>query len=281
MVAILQSERVVIAVKMLHYNSKVIQVLFGQSDGSLYVNFPYFKHSKGLISLVTLTSGTTYPTNIDLTPGGKVTSHLVKYAHHPDGRVHFSQDGKVLSIVRKQSIPLAEAEGHLFTVQLQGLQGFQPVDVRKDFSAPTPRKTVVTFELKNTMLNYDTFKLLGHWYSMSKFTQNTVGSPSGPLLPVVKPDGQMIPGVVISAPPNYRFSDRVLLVTIENVPKLTEEEDTVLTFVGGFDPPSVILDLSVNTSFLSLSYPASDYSALKLRLGSADLPAFRRKSSEI
>lgn len=267
----IRSERVIVTIKTPEQDSKVMQIMYGRKDGSLYVNFPYFKYSRGLISLARLAGNTSYPANIDLTKGGKITSHLVKYAHHPDGRAHFSQDGKIRTVVRKQSVPLAEAEGHLFTVQIQGLQGFQAVDERTDFLASPKKKSVVTIELQDTPLNYETFKLVGRWHSVNKFTEGIVGNLVGPFVPTLKPDGQLIPGVLISAPLNYPLSDRVLVITTENIPKLTEEEDTVLTFIGGFDPPSIMLDLSVDANFLALSYPASDYSELSLRLGSVDL----------
>jgi len=270
MVEPLRAERIVIAIRTPKVYSKVIQILFGQSDGSVYVNFPYFTQSSGLISILTLAGGISYPTSGDLVPGGKVTSHLVKYSHHPDGRVHFSQDGKVKSTVRKQSIPLNIAEGHLFTVQLQGLHGFEAVNLNKDFRTLPSRKSVATFELQKSTINYEAFKLLGRWHSRKVFEQGIVGDISGPLIPAMKPDGQIVPGILVSAPHNYPFSDHFLLVTIENIPKLTQDEDTTLTFIGGFDPPSVIQNPGQSTSFLALVYPATDYSVLRSRIGNAD-----------
>jgi hypothetical protein len=49
----------------------------------------------------------------------------VKYAHHRDGEAHFSQTGRVYTHVRKRSVPLNEQIGHLWTIQLQGLNGFR------------------------------------------------------------------------------------------------------------------------------------------------------------
>lgn len=72
-----------------------------------------------------------YPASLSLLDGGKVTGHKVKYSHHPDGRVHFSQDGKIRTVIQKKSIPLSEAEGHLFTVQLQGLKDFGELSAKE------------------------------------------------------------------------------------------------------------------------------------------------------
>lgn len=251
--------------------------IFGRTDGSLYVNFPYYKHSRGLISIATITGRTSFPTTVDLVPGGKVTSHLVKYSHHPDGRAHFSQDGKVRSIVRKQSNTFRETEGHIFTIQLQGLQGFTAVDIEKDFSTPVDKKAVVTFALLSSTINYEAFKLVGRWHSKTKFMEGIRGKVEGPLVSAMKPDGAMVPGVMISPPAESPFCDHILLISVENIGKLTKEEDTALTFIGGFDSPSVILDRELDTSFLALAYPARSYLDLKTRLGSADLSELRGK----
>jgi hypothetical protein len=64
-------------------------------------------------------------TQLDLTPGGKIASHAVKYAHHPDGEAHFSQDGKVLTAIRRKAVPLDAAAGHLFTVHVVGFAAFK------------------------------------------------------------------------------------------------------------------------------------------------------------
>ena len=42
-------------------------------------------------------------------------------------------------------------------------------------------------------------------------------------------------------------------------------------FIGGFDPPEVMNDLSKPFSFLYMSYPAPNYETLEKRLGSIDI----------
>lgn len=69
--------------------------------------------------MATMHKGQQYPTSLSLIDGGKVTSHKVKYSHHPDGRTHFSQDGKIFTKVIKSSASFDEVDGHLFTVQFQ------------------------------------------------------------------------------------------------------------------------------------------------------------------
>jgi hypothetical protein len=94
---------------------QIAKIFFSGRDGSLYVDFPYFEHRDGLVCRATLTPGAT---EVSLVEGGKVTSHRVKYAHHRDGEAHFSQTGKVLTQVRKPSVPLNRYSGHIFTIQL-------------------------------------------------------------------------------------------------------------------------------------------------------------------
>src|SRR3954452_21599641 len=99
------SRSFVICVEAAGERRKLLQIAFSRRDGSLYVSFPYYEHTEGIVSVGTFAPGaSTGP--LDLAAGGKGTSHLVKYAHHPDGRPHFSQDRKVYTDVAKQAVPL-------------------------------------------------------------------------------------------------------------------------------------------------------------------------------
>jgi hypothetical protein len=69
---------------------------------------------------------------VNIECGGKVTSHLVKYSHHPDGRAHFSQDGKILTAIKRQSIALDRQNGHMFTLYIQGLHALDVARTAKD-----------------------------------------------------------------------------------------------------------------------------------------------------
>ena len=117
---VFKSKRFVVSVKLRERRYKILQIMFSKRDGSIYINFPYYSDTRGLISLVTY-PGDISTTHLRLEPGGRVTSHLVKYSHHQDGRAHFSQDGKIKTEVKKMSVPLTEINGHFFTVQIQGL----------------------------------------------------------------------------------------------------------------------------------------------------------------
>ena len=119
-----RSQRYVVVIEAEGTYFKLIQFMFSKKDGSLFVSFPYFENSEGIAAEIPLPESDA-PTTVNLENWGKVTSHLVKYSHHPDGRVHFSQDGKVRTEIVKQSIPIDRLNGHTFTVLIQGLDGFE------------------------------------------------------------------------------------------------------------------------------------------------------------
>lgn len=78
-------------------------------DGSLFVMSPSFENHNGLVGEAVLCAGKD-KTNLHLPQFAKLTSHNVKYTHHPDGRAHFSQDGQVLTRIKRQSVPLSQEQ---------------------------------------------------------------------------------------------------------------------------------------------------------------------------
>src|SRR5439155_17026711 len=119
---VVKKEIVVIAVETPSGTFKLFQIVC-RRDGSIFVPFPYYKNSSAQLIEGTLIGGQQYPS--DLNVSGPLTTHRVKYTHHADGEAHFSQDGKILTRVRRRANPLQSYSGHLFTVQLQGLSDFQ------------------------------------------------------------------------------------------------------------------------------------------------------------
>jgi hypothetical protein len=131
---------------------KILKIGFTKSDGSVWIAFPYFQDSRGLASLVLLPPGGYHPT-ASLTEHGMVTSHLVKYMHHRSGLALFSQSGRVISSMRKASVPLSVADGHLASIVVTELNGFQKdvsgkPDVWK-LDEPAPPTQTITFAAKS------------------------------------------------------------------------------------------------------------------------------------
>jgi hypothetical protein len=88
-----QSSTIVLQAVAATIRRNIFQIMFLR-DGSLIVNFPYGRHSKGLLSICNIPAGQA-TAQISLVQQGKCTSHKIKYTHHRDGRAHFSQDGKI------------------------------------------------------------------------------------------------------------------------------------------------------------------------------------------
>jgi len=99
-VAAVLSERVVCVVKVGELRAKAFQIGF-ERDGSLFIHFPYFRHRIGILSSAEIPATGERKVDVSLEHGGKVTSHLIKYSHHTDGRAHFSQDGKIFTAIKR------------------------------------------------------------------------------------------------------------------------------------------------------------------------------------
>ena len=266
----LRAERFIIITKSNSIKHKLFQIIFNKK-GCLFINFPYYKNSKGIVSIVKFPANIHGPTDLSLEPDGKVTSHLVKYTHHIDGEAHFSQTGKVKTEIRKKAIPLHEIEGHIFTIMLQGVECFDKVKQRNN-----RKLNYVTLSLDLKSTDPDAIKIVGQLYShnelINKFSPKTRASEIGPKADINR-SGTNYKGILLSSPLTNPSKDKILLLTSEPIPRIDESEDSALTFIGGFDPHSTVEDLKISTSFLALSYPLTtqDFEKLKDRLGSIDL----------
>lgn len=117
---LLTSEMFVIGVETPSGEFKSFQINC-KCDGSILVPFPHYKkYSPAQLIKGTLRAGRGI--GEDLSVWGSVTAHRMKYTHHVGGEAHFSQDGKILTRIRNNANLLPSYEGHMFTIQLQGLQ---------------------------------------------------------------------------------------------------------------------------------------------------------------
>jgi hypothetical protein len=270
-----KAERILIAVESRSKLYKVMQIHFGKKDGSLYVSFPYYKHRDGLVSLVKCPPNMEQPADVEMNPGGKATTHLVKYSHHPDGRAHFSQDGRVRTIVQKQSVPLAQTNGHIFTVKIQGITEFEE-GRRDDESRP------VTMKRKSVYFNFgkihpEAIKIVGRWYTKADFMKRLVRPAPAPFFTFTTEKGITSKGVLLASPFPVRGEECVMALTCEALPPLDKQRPTSITFLGGFDRPGVIDDVTKETSFLSFTYPVTDIEGLEREIGSID---FKRDAEQ-
>lgn len=265
------TERCVISVETNEKQYKLFQIVFAK-DGSLFVNFPYFKHKEGLVTLATIPANISYPTNVELNPGGKATTHLVKYTHHPDGEAHFSQDGRVFTHIRKKAVPLTEFAEHIFTIKLQDLSEFESKDPKIINKKPAIKRTDVNIRIHNT--NPEALKIVGRWYSKNDISGRLrLGDLSNnqKLFICISEDGKTkTQGILLRSPFPINSKEYFLMLTIESIPKFDKNRDSSLTFIGGFDSPNIINDLAKETTFLAFTYPITDIDNLTKELGSID-----------
>ena len=262
-----RSERFTIAVENGTDGFKLFQLIFSKKDGSVFVNFPYLNKPEGSVSTLSWPADRQGSMDLNLADAGKVTSHLVKYSHHPDGRAHFSQDGKVRSSVKRQSIRLDALRGHMFTVQAHDLSGFERFTAEED-TGFTPKKTLLKYRVDGTIP--EDVKITGWWYSIPELQARSADGnlPNEPKLLTQTPDGRVLPAFIVGDPFGFH-SDRALLICFEII-KMNSADNSWFIFLGGFDAPEVAYDHSRETGFLAFIYPASEYETLRARLGSID-----------
>lgn len=262
-----QAERFVFAVDVAGEKRKVLQVFFGRGDGSLYVNFPYFDLTEGIVGILPL-SAFVESSRISIEPLGKVTSHLLKYAHHSDGRAHFSQTGKAITAIRRQSVPLAAEEGHIFSLTVQGLSHFEKVDQKEHGRRSSPR-TTLEFVFERTVPT--SLKFVGWWYGAADLARRSSGLNCGPSVHLHTPSGAIRQGFLIGPPKGRTFDQYLLLVTCEEIKPLNEDQTPQLTFVGGFDAASVVRDRRKPSEALCAVYPIANPQEVQARIGSVDI----------
>ncbi len=238
---------------------RIAKVEFAR-DGSVYVYFPGFIDSSGIVCRAALRAGVSGATTLDLKENGRVTSHLVKYAHHPDGRAHFSQTGKVRTEIRRQAVPLRQHQGHLFTIQVQHIQSFPLL--------PAPRAAQLTVNLTDSIRS---LKITGWRHRVNDLTAPADAAPGAYPRGVQGPDGAIRLGLFVAPPEGMPFDDVVLFLAFEETPWLSEDRAAHLIFLGGFDSTQTALNHSVDTEFLAFAYPCSDAAQLSQSIGSIDL----------
>ena len=140
------------------------RVNFKSKDVSLFVSVPYANLGAGRVGVIECPPGD--PESVMFGESAPVTSHSVKYSHHPDGEAHFSLDGKVFTRIRKKAVPLTAAAGHLFTVMVQGLDRFEDLN-QKDVA--TSKRGIVPMPVHEGPI--EALKFVGHLYSSIHFAK--------------------------------------------------------------------------------------------------------------
>jgi hypothetical protein len=257
----IRCERIVCVIRAGHLHVKAFQVLFG-NDGSLFITFPYFRHRTGLLSASTIPVTGVRQSDVNLEHGGKVTSHLVKYSHHPDGCAHFSQTGKIVTAVKRQSIPLDKQDGHIFSLLIQGLNALEIVDPVRD-TRFSPKRTSIEFAMELP----EAVKFVGRWLDVNSMRFSNPAPTIGPTVTMHDPDGVRTESIFVASP--HAGARHVLAISCVPIAKLSAEPE-MFVFYGGFDAREVMTDPLKEAGFLAFLYPVSEAEKLKGRIGSVD-----------
>lgn len=262
-ISVFRNEKFIIAAETPSGKFKLFQILCGR-DGTIFVPFPYYEHSSAQLSEETMEAGRKFPS--DLSVSGPLTLHRVKYTHHVDGEAHFSQDGKILTKIRRRANALPSHGGHIFTVQLQGLADFQRL---KDSDLAKKDRVVVCMRLESEPTS---LKLVAHLYPASALSQR-MSSPvdCGPWIRVVR-DQRMFAAAILAVGDSANPIGRLLTLSFEEVPTVFSNQPSGLSFIGGFDAPETAFDHTKDTSFLVLISPAANLPEATQRFGTVDLP---------
>ena len=175
--------------------------------------------------------------------------------------------------IRKQSLPLAEIDGHIFTVHVRGFSAFETTRGRKDALKVDPKRTV--------MVNFNEgepkgVRFIGLWYSPASLSGRgylTNPSVGGPIVTVDRSDGTQALAYLLGPPKGSPFEDHLLLLLPVLEPGLGRTPEPYLIFFGGFD--SNMDRATEETHLLGVSYPIEDYNSLRRKLGSVDIDADR------
>lgn len=108
---------------------KICKLKF-RPDGSLFVHVPYFQDKKGFICRVTgrlLDDGAV----IESVEERHTISWDAKLSCHSDGRIHFSQDAKLRTVVKQKLVPLERHDSVLFQVRAFGFTGYKTATMKE------------------------------------------------------------------------------------------------------------------------------------------------------
>jgi hypothetical protein len=269
-VVAVRSERVVCTVKIGDLRVKAFQIGF-QEDGTLFAHFPYFRHRTGILSSSEIPATGQRKADVNIEHGGKVTSHRVKYSHHPDGQAHFSQDKKIITAIRRQSVSLDKQNGHIFSLHIQGMHALDAASAIKDGPTISSTRSVIDFLIPPTA---EAIKFVGRWLDESKLTVSEPHATVGPRLTMLAPNGNLIDAILLASP--FSHSTHMFAVNCTPIGRLGPEPE-IFQFVGAFDPQEIMTDPAKKAGFLAFLYPVPDADTLRKRLGSVDYVAPSQK----
>lgn len=268
-IKLLAAERATVAVGTSDLLHQICQIGF-QRDGSISVQCPYFPGHQGILSSPSQDPDATGPITYNLREAGKLTSHLVKLNHHPDGNVHFSQDGKILTLVRRKTFDLSTTIGHVFQLHTYFPDAFEPLKQTKAGRAYLP------FVFQPNLPKAVT--VWGEWRRRRDMEANLQpsGGIAGPLTDIQNRKTGVVSKVFfLGQPAGFAFPDNLLLIGVHSTQELSTVVEPTMILVGGFDPHEVKQPgiPSRQTGLLCWLYPHRPTEESRQLLGSVDFGA--------
>ena len=241
----------------------ICQIQF-HPKGSLFVQFPYFKESQGVLADAEFVSVGRGKGQMHLSERGRATTHHVKYHHPPDGNVHFSQDGRVRSDIRRSSFPLSEA-GLLWELHAFGIEGFETVTQER----VRRKRLYVPFVFKNGLPRG--LQLSGEWRRKDEIASSLISADGPHAMIPRRRDGAPMKVMLLGHPKGSPCEDFLLAVNVAIPPRVEIDRPTMI-FMGGWDSSGIgELGATPGTGCLAFMYPVDDVQALAKQIGSVDL----------
>lgn len=260
------------------FHHKLFQIRISSgTNPSLAVDFPYSPFASGLAMRAEWSPDDPDQRTFQwLDPSTSMTtSQRPKYNHHGDGRAHFSQDGKVRTVIKRQACPLREINGHAFTVHIQGIGRFPELAERDLVQNQKGARSIIGYSAAAQAP--EMISIVGSVFARNVYFTHLVGrglhvAREGDYTKYVHPDGQHEMVAILTDPAeNLSRRDSLLVELRLSTHTIPDTNSEILLFIGGFDSLDFrrIKDLP---GFLAMKFPATPDNRDLSLIQSMDLP---------
>ena len=209
---------------------KIFALGYNKRDGSLFIDLPYLK-CDGLVGAATgIRNEAGGLSDRDFIPFG-TTKYGIKFSYHPDGRTHFSQDGKIRTNLSHNGMALSKKTGPICTIIAHRLCEFTRVsqqDLRKDSTKKGICALISSVELPGAVFTV----FLKSENDLKSSPSTGVGSPVGEM--TTPTETIALPAIAIGQPLMDRCHDRVLIVAYRPLSVASIVPESYLLFQGPY-----------------------------------------------
>jgi hypothetical protein len=236
-------------------------------DGGLLAQFTYYRKDRGVVGLVTTTLGSSGESRIDFSEQGKTSTHIVKYNHPPDGRAHFSQDGRHVTQFWSDAIDLRTDQGHLFELHAFDLTHFSILERLRSRRLYLPFYTRALPDAVTVAVEWRTKG------SLSALARER-GTIIGPIAEIPRRhDGRLFRAALVGQPQGFPLQDHVLTINVGPREGIPSTSDPALIVFGGWQRSTGTIQGGDTVTLLAFHYPVGDFDQSSKRIGSSDYVA--------